>query len=162
MKYRPDFPERFGSLEDARSHCVDFFDWYNHEHHHSGLEMLTPADVHYGLADLRVAEKQKVLDEAYRTHPERFPGGPPKARKLKREVWINKPKPAAAPDEEGAPDDTEPSLHEEHDQSAQNQKSAAETPTMAVSKSLTRSAPSIRVLLCVSFAVKVCVSQMHR
>jgi len=92
MKYRPDFPQRFGSLEDARNHCVDFFEWYNHEHHHSGLEMLTPADVHSGLAEQRVAEKQKVLDNAHKAHPERFPAGPPKARELQREVWINKPK----------------------------------------------------------------------
>ncbi len=66
MKYRPDFPDRFGSIEHSRAHCVDFFHWYNAYHRHSGLGMLTPHDVHHGLAEMRHAQRAVVL------HPERF------------------------------------------------------------------------------------------
>jgi putative transposase len=93
MKYRPDFPERFGEIEDARSYSRDFFTWYNDEHHHAGIGMLTPADVHHGLVELRVAERQAALDVAFAAHPERFPRGRPIARRPPREVWINKPLP---------------------------------------------------------------------
>ena len=91
LKYRPDFPERFGSLPDARAHCVDFFHWYNNEHHHSGLGLLTPADVHLGRADARRSERAAVLAAAYQAHPERFPHGPPAPAPVPTEVWINKP-----------------------------------------------------------------------
>lgn len=91
LKYRPDFPERFGEIEDSRAHCGDFFGWYNDEHHHAGLGMLTPADVHFGLVEQRVAERQVVLDAAFAEHPERFPRGRPIAQRPEREVWINKP-----------------------------------------------------------------------
>src|SRR5215471_10610696 len=77
LKYRPDFPERFGSIQDARAHCQGFFAWYNAEHHHAGLGLLTPADVPHGLADQRVAARAAVLATAYAAHPERFPAGPP-------------------------------------------------------------------------------------
>jgi len=92
LKYRPGFPERFGEIEDARGFSADFFTWYNHEHHHSGLAMLTPADVHFGRVEQRVVERQAVLDRAFNAHPERFPHGRPIARQPAREVWINKPK----------------------------------------------------------------------
>ena len=92
LKYRPGFPERFGEIEDARGFSVDFFTWYNHEHHHSGLAMLTPADVHFERVEQRVVERQAVLDQAFNVHPERFPHGRPTARQPAREVWINKPK----------------------------------------------------------------------
>ena len=91
LKYRPDFPERFGSAEDARAHCTDFFRWSNHEHHHSALAMLTPADVHHGLVEQRLAARQAVYDAAFAAHPERFPHGRPKALRPARQVWINKP-----------------------------------------------------------------------
>jgi putative transposase len=91
LKYRPDFPERFGCFEDTRAHCADFFGWCNHEHHHSGLAMLTPFDVHYGLAEQRLAERKVVLTAAYLAHPERFPHGPPSVPHPPAEVWINKP-----------------------------------------------------------------------
>lgn len=94
LKYRPDFPDRFGEIEDARAHCRDFFIWYNDDHHHVGLGMLTPADVHYGRAEQRVAERQRVLDVAFERHPERFPRGRPVAQLPPREVWINKPRQA--------------------------------------------------------------------
>ena len=91
LKYRPNFPERFGEIEDARAFCGPFFDWYNHDHHHSALGLLTPADVHYGHVERRVAERQAVLDAAFDAHPERFPHGRPFAQRPPREVWINKP-----------------------------------------------------------------------
>lgn len=95
LKYRPDFPDRFGSAEDARAFFGDFSRWYNHEHHHSGLELFTPADVHFGRVDQRVAERQAVLDRAFQLSPQRFVAGPPRVRRPALEVWINKPKPDA-------------------------------------------------------------------
>jgi putative transposase len=95
MKYRPDFPDRFGELEDARAFCCDFFAWYNDEHHHSALGLLTPGDVHHGRTQHRTAERQAVLDRAFAAHPERFPHGRPIAPRPPREVWINKPTQAA-------------------------------------------------------------------
>src|SRR5216684_4149785 len=77
LKYRPAFPERFGAVEDARGACGDFFDWYNLEHHHSGLGLLTPHDVHHGLAAARVSARAVTLASAWRAHPERFPRGKP-------------------------------------------------------------------------------------
>jgi putative transposase len=92
LKYRPDFPARFGSIQDARAHCHVFFPWYNTEHHHVGLGLLTPADVHHGLAEQRVAARAAVLAAAHRAHPERFPAGRPQPPARPVEVWINRPK----------------------------------------------------------------------
>jgi hypothetical protein len=92
LKYRPAFPTRFGSIQDARAHCHGFFPWYNAEHHHAGLSLLTPADAHHGLAEQRVAARTSVLAAAYAAHPERFPVGPPQPPALPVEVWINPPK----------------------------------------------------------------------
>jgi putative transposase len=94
MKYRPDFPDRFGSIQDARGHGHVFFPWYNTEHRHSGLGMLTPHEVHYGLAEKRVEARARVLAAAYSAHPERFVGGQPRPPTLPTEVWINRPKAA--------------------------------------------------------------------
>ena len=91
LKYRPDFPERFGAIEDARAHCRVFFPWYNAEHRHSGLGLLTPHDVHYGLADQRVAARAQVLTAAYVAHPERFVAGAPRPPARPTAVWINPP-----------------------------------------------------------------------
>lgn len=91
LKYRPSFPERFGALEDSRSFCHDFFPWYNREHHHVGLGLLTPHDVHHGLATTRHADRARVLAAAHAEHPERFPNGTPTPPALPTEVWINKP-----------------------------------------------------------------------
>ena len=91
LKYRPAFPERFGSIQDARAYCHVFFPWYNAEYHHSSLGLLTPADVHHGLAAQRVAARATVLATAYATHPERFSGGLPRPRACPQEVWINRP-----------------------------------------------------------------------
>lgn len=74
LKYQPGFPERFGCLEDARQFCSDFFQWYNLEHYHTGIALLTPGDVHLGKADIVIANRQQVLDTAFRRSPHRFPG----------------------------------------------------------------------------------------
>ncbi len=97
LKYRPDFPEKFGCVEDGRAHCADFFDWYNREHHHSGLGLFTPYDVHHGLAAQRHSDRALVLEAAHRAHPERFVNGAPVPLALPTEVWINKP--SAKPEE---------------------------------------------------------------
>jgi putative transposase len=91
LKYRPAFPERFGSIQDARASCHDFFAWYNTAHRHSSLGLLTPHDMHHGMADERVAARAGVLAAAYAAHPERFPGGLPQPSTCPREVWINRP-----------------------------------------------------------------------
>ncbi len=91
LKYRPDFPQTFGCLQDARGFCGDFFGWYNEEHHHAGLGLLTPHDVHHGLASKRIAARAAVLAAAYAAHPERFPRGAPKPQALPNAVWINDP-----------------------------------------------------------------------
>jgi len=91
MKYRPDFPERFGCIEDSRSFCQDFFIWYNTMHYHSGIGYLTPEDVHYGRAEQIVKERGKVLKMAFERHPKRFKGKVPKPMALPKAVWINKP-----------------------------------------------------------------------
>ena len=91
LKYRPDFPERFGCIEDARAFCQRFFTWYNEEHRHSGIDLLTPEMVHYGQAPAIIAQRQVVLDAAYQAHPERFVKAAPKLLSIPKEVWINKP-----------------------------------------------------------------------
>lgn len=97
LKYRPDFPNRFGSIEDARGHCGDFFGWYNQEHHHAGLGYLTPYEMHLGLGGEVISRRALVLAEAYARHPERFPHGLPKPAEPPKEAWINKPKETTVP-----------------------------------------------------------------
>ena len=92
MKYRPDYPERFGSRQDARSWASDFFFWYDYEHHHSALGLLTPADVHYGRSQATLQRRQEVLEVAYQKNPERFVKGLPRPPQLPEAVWINPPK----------------------------------------------------------------------
>ena len=94
MKYRPEFPDRFGSVQDSRAFGQVFFHWYNTEHHHSGLGFLTPAVVHYGLADAVREKRSEVLKAAYSAHPERFVSGTPPAA-LPHAVWINPPEKTA-------------------------------------------------------------------
>ena len=91
LKYCPQFPERFGSLEDGRAFGQAFFRWYNHEHRHSGLGFLTPAVVHFGHAATVRAHRQHVLATAYAAHPERFVKGRPQPADLPTAVWINPP-----------------------------------------------------------------------
>ena len=92
MKYRPEFPDRFGSFQDAHAFCGRFFRWYNDEHRHSGIGFHTPADVHHGRAELVRARRANVLTAAYAVHPERFVRKPPQPPALPGPVWINQPK----------------------------------------------------------------------
>jgi putative transposase len=91
MKYRPEFPDRFGCIQDSRTFCQTFFPWYNDDHRHSGIGMMTPAMVHYGLAAAVRENRQATLDVAYAAHPERFVRRPPTPPNLPNQVWINKP-----------------------------------------------------------------------
>ncbi len=91
LKYRPDFPDRFGTTQEARAFCQDFFRWYNDVHRHSGIGLLPPRDVHYGLAEERPRKRARVLEEAYEANPERFPRGLPRPPTVPEAVWINKP-----------------------------------------------------------------------
>ncbi len=84
LKYRPDFPDRFDSIEAARRHCQTFFGWYNDEHRHTGLALHVPADVHYGTAAITREKRAGVLDAAYAAHPERFVRKPPQPPNLPR------------------------------------------------------------------------------
>jgi len=92
LKYRAGFPDRFGSIQDARSFCQDFFPWYNCEHRHSGIALLTPEMVHYGKAEAVTSQRQIVLASAFDTHPERFVRGLPVPPSMPEAAWINKPK----------------------------------------------------------------------
>ena len=91
FKYRPEFPKRFGSIQDARQHCKIFFDWYNYKHLHSGIAYMTPAMVHQEVAQQVYDSRAKVLLEASLKYPERFKGKISKPPQLQKEVWINKP-----------------------------------------------------------------------
>ena len=111
LKYQPDFPDRFGSLEHARQVCRPLLAWYNTQHHHSGLAFLTPATVHQGRADQVLEARHHVRLAAYAAHPERFVNGPPRRQSLPSAVWINPPeKPTLHDDPRSttvAPDDPE-------------------------------------------------------
>jgi transposase InsO family protein len=94
VKYGPEFPERFGTLTEARQFMESFTQWYNHEHRHTGLGLHTPADVHYGIAAGKAADRRAVLDTARAAHPDRFGSTTvPKILTLPDSVWINQPKP---------------------------------------------------------------------
>jgi len=94
MKYCLTYPDRFGSIEDANSFCRDFFNWYNNEHYHSGINMLTPASVHSGEANKILSSRAQTKSAAFERHRERFVKGRPKTHKLAKEVWINPPRAA--------------------------------------------------------------------
>jgi len=91
LKYRPEFPDRFGSLDHARQVCRALFTWYNNEHHHSALAFLTPAAVHHGRAEQILDARHRTRLAAYAAHPERFVNGPPRRESLPTAVWINPP-----------------------------------------------------------------------
>jgi putative transposase len=91
LKYRPGFPDRFGSLQDARSFCQQFFTWYNRQHRHAGIAMMTPEAVHHGRAAQLHRARAQVLAAAYAAHPERFVHRPPAPKPLPTAVWINPP-----------------------------------------------------------------------
>lgn len=94
LKYRPDYPERFVSIEAARQWARAFFDWYNHDHYHSGLNLMTPVRVHYGEAIVVQQQRQAVMARAYQAHPERFMRGLSIVKAAPSAVYINPPKPA--------------------------------------------------------------------
>jgi putative transposase len=99
LKYRPEFPERFGSIEDSRAFGQTFFAWYNQEHHHSGIALLTPEMLHYGMAGMVIEQRQQVLDAAYARNPERFTHARPKHPPQPTAVWINPPTPPSSKEE---------------------------------------------------------------
>jgi hypothetical protein len=92
LKYRPGFPDRFGCIQDSRYFCQEFFHWYNGEHHHNGIALLTPEIVHYGKAEAVTSQRQIILTSAFDAHPERFVHGSPVPPSLPEAAWINKPK----------------------------------------------------------------------
>lgn len=91
LKYQPEFPKRFGSIEDAKAFCRDFFTWYNRDHHHAGIGLMTPDQVHYGQADAVHAARQETLDRAFRLNPQRFVRKAPEPPAKPTEAWINPP-----------------------------------------------------------------------
>ena len=107
MKYQPEFPDRFGCIEDAEQFCREYFQWYNSEHHHSGLGLMTPNQVHYGQVNMVYAARQAVLNQAYHNHPERFVNQPPSPPDKPVAAWINPPKfqKTANTDQERHPND---------------------------------------------------------
>ena len=92
LKYCPGFPDRFGSIEDARNFCRDFFPWYNYEHRHGGIGLMTPATVHHGQVAIVEQARKGALGAAFKTHPERFVRGMPQPPVVPEAAWINKPK----------------------------------------------------------------------
>jgi putative transposase len=93
LKYQPQFPKRFGCIEDARTFCRRFFIWYNQDHHHVGIGLMTPDQVHFGQADVVHAARQNVLTQAYQANPERFVSNAPKPPAKPTATWINPPPP---------------------------------------------------------------------
>lgn len=92
LKYCPAFPGSFGSVQDARAFCEPFFNWYNTEHRHSGISMLTPESVHLGRASQVLDARHAVLEVAQREHPERFVHGLPRPPRAPHAAWINPPR----------------------------------------------------------------------
>ena len=92
LKYCPAFPARFGPIEEARDFCREFFTWYNREHRHTGIALLTPEMAHYGKAKEIIRRRNEVLLKAFLEHPDRFKGKIPHAPEMPNAVWINPPK----------------------------------------------------------------------
>jgi hypothetical protein len=95
LKYQPRFPQRFGSIDDARNFCRRFFDWYNQDHHHAGIGLMTPDQVHFGQVDAVHAARQVALDRAFAAHPARFVNQAPVPFAKPTAAWINRPTPKA-------------------------------------------------------------------
>lgn len=93
LKYCPQFPKTFGCLQDARSFCREFFDWYNTKHHHTGIGLMTPEQVHYGLSEQIFDHRAQVLKTAFEKQPSRFKGKIPTPPDIPTAAWINKPDP---------------------------------------------------------------------
>ena len=128
-KYHPDFPDRFVDADHGLAHFRRFFEWYNNQHHHSGIAYLTPADVHYGRAEQVIAARQAVLDASYSAHPNRFVRRAPQALQLPKAVWINPP---PAPSEELGVPQAQPALDALRDRQLEHSpRLAAERPAQA-------------------------------
>ncbi len=91
LKYHSEFPERFEDISAARRFCGRWFPWYNQQHHHVNLALFTPAQVHLGQVEQVLVARQRTLDGAFAATPERFPHGPPQAKRPPAEAWINRP-----------------------------------------------------------------------
>jgi len=135
LKYRPEFPERFATIEDARTLVAELIGWYNGEHHHGGIALLTPHMVHSGQAEAVIARRQTHLDAAYATHPQRFVKAPPKHASLPLAVWINPPSPVSEEQsalhnaiQEGMTDDRQTTGTDRLAPGALSQASGADTP----------------------------------
>ena len=100
LKYHPSFPGRFDDQNQAKGFCRSFFRWYNTEHRHGRISMLTPEQVHFGHADEIISRRKAVLRDAWADHPERFVSGQPKTQPLPEAVWINPPDPATLSSQE--------------------------------------------------------------
>ena len=92
LKYQPQFPKRFGCIEDARTFCRHFFTWYNQDHHHVGIGLMTPDQVHYGQAKAVHTARQHVVAQAYQANPERFVRKTPVPPPMPNQTWINPPR----------------------------------------------------------------------
>jgi putative transposase len=92
LKYQPEFPKRFGGIEDAKDFCRRFFTWYNQDHHHAGIGLMTPDQVHYGHAEAVHAARQETLDRAFHINPQRFVRRPPRPPAKPTATWINPPR----------------------------------------------------------------------
>jgi transposase InsO family protein len=106
LKYQPMFPQRFETIDDARAFCRNFFRWYNADHHHVGIGLMTPDQVHYGQVDALRDHRQHTLNQAFAKTPERFVRKPPEPPAVPAAVWINPPKPPA--NNSGAADQPRP------------------------------------------------------
>ena len=104
VKYHPGFPGRFAGIEEAKDFCRTFFPWYNTQHRHGGIGLLTPEQVHLGRAPEVIEHRREVLAAAYAARPDRFVVGPPRAPELPAEVWINRALPVTAVDVAGPAD----------------------------------------------------------
>ena len=91
-KYQPEFPATFANIVEAREFCLAFFRWYNTQHRHSAIALLTPSDVHHGRATQRLEQRQRIMDAAYQAHPERFVHGKPNVPQIPNASYINRPK----------------------------------------------------------------------
>lgn len=124
LKYRPEYPNRFGSFEDAVAFCRRFFVWYNTQHRHSGIKMLTPEMVHYGRAEEILTKRHRVMLTALAAHPERFVGGTPRPVQAPTAVWINPPRSLVAMDPK-AVELVNPQHQPSHTQEAENYKASS-------------------------------------
>ena len=106
LKYRPDFPQQFGAIEDAKAFCRSFFEWYNHDHYHSGIALLTPASVHSGQADEVVNKRNEALQVAFEHNPQRFNNRQPVAQPVPHAAWINPPTTTHQEDDQKQENDT--------------------------------------------------------